>query len=143
MVECVYSSPDGPASTRGPLSTAADFRKLTPTVVRGALRQAGTVVCEPTLRVGLDVPAEALRTVLPALGRLGAAVEPPELRGSIATVEMVLSATRAQELQRQLPGLTGGEGVLESTFAGYEPVAGAVPRRRDSGRRVSGSLGGV
>jgi ribosomal protection tetracycline resistance protein len=133
MVECVYSSPDGPASTRGPLSTAGDFRKLTPAVVRRALELAGTVVCEPVVRVALDVPADALRTVLPALGRLGAAVEPPELRGSLATVETVLSATRAQELQRQLPGLTGGEGVLESTFAGYEPVArAAVPRRRVS-----------
>jgi ribosomal protection tetracycline resistance protein len=140
MVECVYSSPDGPASTRGPLSTAADFRKLTPTVVRRALEQAGTAVCEPTLRVVLDVPAEALRTVLPALGRLGAAVEAPALRGSLATVETVLSATAAQELQRQLPGLTGGEGVLESTFAGYEPVAGAIPTRRRPGRRVSSSF---
>jgi ribosomal protection tetracycline resistance protein len=128
MVECVYSSPDGPASTRGPLSTAADFRKLTPVVVRRALEDAGTVVCEPTLRVTLDVPADALRTVLPALGRLGAAVEPPVLRGALATVETVLSAARAQELQRQLPGLTGGEGVLETAFAGYEPMSSSLDR---------------
>ena len=42
----------------------------------------------------------------------------------------MLSATRVQELQRQLPGLTSGEGVLESDFAGYEPVSGDPPARR-------------
>jgi ribosomal protection tetracycline resistance protein len=29
-----------------------------------------------------------------------------------------------------LPGLTGGEGVLESSFAGYQPVSGDQPTRR-------------
>ena len=37
MTDCNYSSPDGPPATRGPLSTAADFRKLTPLVVGQAL----------------------------------------------------------------------------------------------------------
>jgi ribosomal protection tetracycline resistance protein len=32
-------------------------------------------------------------------------------------------------LQQQLPGLTRGEGVAESAFAGYQPVRGAVPSR--------------
>ena len=45
-------------------------------------------------------------------------------------VETVLPVTRVHDLQRQLPGLTGGEGVLESTFAGYEPVSGDQPTRR-------------
>jgi ribosomal protection tetracycline resistance protein len=33
------------------------------------------------------------------------------------------------DLQRALAGLTGGEGVLESAFGGYEPVSGAAPER--------------
>jgi ribosomal protection tetracycline resistance protein len=41
-----------------------------------------------------------------------------------------LSAARVRELQRQLPALTGGEGVLESDFDGYQPVAGPAPTRR-------------
>ena len=63
-------------------------------------------------------------------GRLGAAVEAPCLRSTLATIETVLPVTRAQELQRQLPGLTSGEGVLDSSFAGYEPVSGEPPTRR-------------
>jgi ribosomal protection tetracycline resistance protein len=58
--------------------------------------------------------------VLPALARLGAAVETPVPQSELSTVEAVLSVTAADELQRSLPGLTGGEGVVESTFAGYK-----------------------
>jgi ribosomal protection tetracycline resistance protein len=132
MTHSNYSSPDGPPSTRGPLSTAADFRKLAPLVVMRALERAGTVVCEPTLRVSLEVPSDAVGAVLPALARLGAALETPLLRGKLATIETVLPATRAQDLQRQLTELTRGEGVLDSTFAGYQPLSGDQPVRRRS-----------
>ena len=65
-----------------------------------------------------------------ALARLEADVEPPSLRGPLSMIETVLPAARAQDLQRQLPGLTGGEGVLDSSFAGYQPVSGDQPIRR-------------
>ena len=129
MTRCVYSIPDGPPSRRGPPSTAADFRKLTPLVIEQALERAGTVVCEPIVRVTIELPPDSIGALLAALARLGATVDTPSLRGKLATVETVLSARRAQELQRQLPGLTSGEGVLDSSFAGYEPVNGGPPRR--------------
>ncbi len=129
MTECTYSVPDGPPSRRGPLSTAADFRKLTPIVVMRALREARTVVCEPILRVSLELPTDTIGAVMPALARLGAAVETPSLQGRLSAIEMVLPAARAHELRRQLPGLTGGEGVLESSFAGYQPMSGDQPTR--------------
>jgi ribosomal protection tetracycline resistance protein len=130
MTESNYSSPDGPPTTRGPLSTAADFRRLTPLVVMQALKRAGTVVCEPTVRVSLEIPTELVAAAMPALARLGAAIEPPWLQGKLSTIKAVLPAARADQLQRQLPGLTGGEGVLESSFAGYQPVSGDQPSRR-------------
>ena len=129
MTRCTYSVPDGPPSRRGPLSTAADFRKLTPLVVRQALERAGTVVCEPMSRVRVELPADAIGAVTAALARLGAAVETPSLRRQLATIDAELSATQAQELQRRLPGLTGGEGVVDSSFAGYRPVSGEQPAR--------------
>jgi ribosomal protection tetracycline resistance protein len=130
MTESNYSSPDGPPATRGPLSTAADFRKLTPLVLMQALKRAGTVVCEPTVRVSLEIPTVTIGAVMPALVRLGAAVEMPSLQGRLSTAKAVLPAARADDLQRQLPGLTGGEGVLDSSFAGYQPVSGGQPTRR-------------
>ena len=130
MTDSNYSSPDGPQSTRGPLSTPADFRKLTPIVVMQALESAGTVVCEPTARVGLEVPTHAVGAVIPALARLGATCETPAPNGERSTITAVLPATRADELHRELPALTGGEGVLDSSFAGYQPVSGDPPTRR-------------
>ncbi|MFL5971676.1 MAG: GTP-binding protein [Gaiellaceae bacterium] len=129
MTDSNYSSPDGPQSTRGPLSTPADFRKLTPIVVMRALESAGTVVCEPTARVGLDVPTHAVGSVIPALARLGATFETPAPNGERSTITAVLPATRADELHRELPALTRGEGVLDSSFAGYQPVSGEPPTR--------------
>jgi ribosomal protection tetracycline resistance protein len=130
MTECAYSVPDGPPSRRGPRSTAADFRKLTPIVVMRALEQAGTVVCEPVVVVSLEIPADTIGPVVSALARLGAGVETPSLRGKLCTIETALSVARAQDLQRRLPRLTRGEGVLESSFEGYEPVRGHQPTRR-------------
>jgi len=132
MTRCVYSVPDGPPSRRGPLSTAADFRKLTPLVVRQALESAGTVVCEPIVRATVEVPARVTGAVLAALSRLGAAVAAPSPRGAFSVLETLLPAAQAQELQRQLAGLTGGEGVLDTSFAGYARVSGDPPVRRRS-----------
>jgi ribosomal protection tetracycline resistance protein len=129
MTRCSYSIPDGPPSRRGPPSTAADFRKLTPLVVIQALERAGTVVCEPMARVSIELPAGTIGAVLPALARLGAAVEQPSPRGKVATIEAVLPAARTHALQQRLTPLTGGEGVLESSFAGYQPVRGEQPAR--------------
>jgi ribosomal protection tetracycline resistance protein len=129
MIECSYSIADGPPSKRGPTSTAADFRKLTPIVLMHALERAGTVVCEPTARVSVEVPTDTVGAVLPAMARLGAAVETPSPHGELSTVETVLATARVDELQRELPRLTRGEGVLESSFGGYQPVGVDPPTR--------------
>jgi ribosomal protection tetracycline resistance protein len=91
------------------------------------------VVCEPVVRAVLEIPPATIGAVLAALGRLDAAVEAPAQRSSHSTVEAVLPAARAQDLQRQLPGLTSGEGVLDTTFAGYQPVTGNQPTRARAG----------
>jgi ribosomal protection tetracycline resistance protein len=130
MTRCTYSVPDGPPSRSGPLSTAADFRHLTPLVLVQALERAGTVVCEPIVRVTLEIPTQTLGAVLSAVARLGAAAETQSLQTELSTIETAVPVTRVQDLRRQLPGLTGGEGVLESSFGGYEPVRGEPPTRR-------------
>jgi ribosomal protection tetracycline resistance protein len=99
-------------------------------VLMQALEQAGTVVCEPTVRVRLEVPSSTIGVVVSTLGRLGAEVETSTLNGGLSVIETGLAATRANDLQRQLSGLTGGEGVFESAFEGYRPVIGDPPTRR-------------
>jgi ribosomal protection tetracycline resistance protein len=132
MTACNYYVGDGPAKPSGstPRTRAADFRKLTPIVLMGALEQAGTIVCEPIARVSLEIPTATIGAVVPVLARLGAAVETSSLQGKLSVIETVLPSALVHDLQRRLPGLTGGEGVLESSFGGYQPVSGAPPTRR-------------
>jgi len=125
-----YSLADGPPSRRGPMPTTRDIKRLTPLVLLRALERCGSVVCEPVFRVTAEVPTEAIGAVLAALGRLGAGAGTPLPRGELSVLETGLPASRVQELRRQLPGLTGGEGVLESEFAGYQAVTGEPPVRK-------------
>jgi ribosomal protection tetracycline resistance protein len=114
---------------KGLSSTGEDFRKLTPLVLMSALRQAGTVVCEPIHHFQLELPADTIGAVLSALARLGAVPRTTARRGSSSLVEGEIRAARVHELERRLPALTGGEGVLESAFAHHRPVRGPVPTR--------------
>jgi ribosomal protection tetracycline resistance protein len=131
MTECNYYIGDGPKKQvlSTPRTTAADFRKLTPLVLMRALMRAGTVVCEPMARVTMEIPTAMMGGVLSVLGQLGAAVETPAVRGELSVLQTVLPSAQVHSLQQQLPGLTGGEGVLESSFGGYQPVRGTIPSR--------------
>ena len=131
MTRCGYYVGDGPAKQvlATPRTTAADFRKLTPRVLAQALERARTIVCQPITRGHLEIPADRLGAVLAVLARLGAAVGTPQPRGDLTMLEAELPSARVQALRQQLPGLTGGEGVLETSFGGYQPVHGSSPTR--------------
>jgi ribosomal protection tetracycline resistance protein len=133
LIRSGYSVADGPPSQRGPDSGPQDFRKLTPLVVMAALRQAGTVVCEPVHRFRLDTPADTLNVLLPVLAKLHAAPGVTATSGPWCTLEGAIPATRVHDLRQQIPHLTRGEGVLESSFDRYEPVRGPVPTRPRTG----------
>jgi ribosomal protection tetracycline resistance protein len=110
-------------------STGADFRGLTPLVLMDALKQARTRVCEPMHRFRLEIPADTFGTTVPTLARLRAVPQTQEMLGSSFVLEGEVPAARVHELQQQLPALTRGEGVLESAFHRYHPVAGVPPTR--------------
>ena len=138
MTRCGYYIGDGPTKQvlSTPRTSVADFRKLTPVVLTQALARAGTVVCEPMALARLEVPAGRLGAVLATLARIGAAVDAPQPRGDLSVLNAVLPAASLHLLQEQLPGLTGGEGVVEPSFAGYQPVRGPAPDRGgDSARK--------
>jgi ribosomal protection tetracycline resistance protein len=136
MTECGYYVGDGPAKRilATPRTTAADFRKLTPLVLSQALERSGTVVCEPMARARLSIPADRLGAVLSSLARLGARVDAPSTDGDQAELDAVLPVGAVHALQQQLPGLTGGEGAVDLSFSGYQPIRGGAashPTRRE------------
>ncbi|MGW0230826.1 GTP-binding protein [Actinopolymorpha singaporensis] len=127
VTDCVVTLTD--SGYVSPETGAGDVRKLTPLVLMSALRQAGTVVCEPVHRFRLEFPADTLGAVLPLLGRLRGVPGAPLVRGSSGVLEGDIPAAMVHELQQHLPGVTHGEGVLESAFDHHEPVRGAFPTR--------------
>ncbi|MFC6878642.1 tetracycline resistance ribosomal protection protein Otr(A) [Actinomadura yumaensis] len=113
----------------GPVSTAADFRGLTPLVLMRALAAAGTRVYEPCHAFETEVPEGALSPVLARLAALGATVAEQAPAPDGWTLRGEIPARRVAEAERSLPGLTRGEGVWTSRPSGDRPVSGDPPTR--------------
>ncbi|WP_275561740.1 GTP-binding protein [Streptomyces sp. 5-6(2022)] len=111
----------------GPLSTAADFRDLTPVVLGEALERAGWRVYEPYHAFELELPAATLAAVTAHLAAaeadIGESVDGATgwlLRGEIPV-------RRVHGFERVLPRLTHGEGVWWSRPCADRPLrAGAA-----------------
>jgi ribosomal protection tetracycline resistance protein len=129
MDHCLYGVADGPPSRRGN-SSPSDFRYLTPIVLMEALRAAGSVVCEPLVAVTLELPADSLHGALAALRRAGASIEEVSTEGELSFARATLTSEEAVDLQRSLPALTGGEGLVDSAYSGYRPRKGSTPQRQ-------------
>jgi ribosomal protection tetracycline resistance protein len=108
-------------------STGYDFRGLTPLVLVEALRRAGTRVHEPMHRFRLEAPADTLGALLPVLAALRAVPRTTGTRGGSCVLEGDVPAARVHALEQRLPGLTRGEGELESAFDHYAPVMPGQP----------------
>ncbi|MFC5216420.1 GTP-binding protein [Streptomyces coerulescens] len=112
-------------------STGYDFRGVTPLVLIEALRRAGTQVHEPLHHFRLEAPSDTLAALLPVLARLRTTPQTTETHGVSCRLEGSVPAAHVHELEQQLPGLTRGEGELESAFDHYAPAPrGTLPERR-------------
>ncbi|MDB5530292.1 MAG: GTP-binding protein [Devosia sp.] len=131
VVDCHVAMTD--VRHASPMSSAGDFRNLTPLVLAEALRGAGTLVCEPIQRFHLEVPTATLGAILRILGRAGAVTESTEIEASTARLEGEIQAAQVHGVQQQLPGLTSGEGIFDANFDHYRPVSGDIPARPRSG----------
>jgi ribosomal protection tetracycline resistance protein len=131
LSRCDYYIGDGPAKPTVPMArtTSADFRLLTPLVVSQALKRAGTRVCEPMLRLKVELPSATTGDVLSLISHLGGSVTDTRVHEVWSTIEARMPASRLRLFQKGLLDLSGGEGNVHSTFDGYQPVRGTPPRR--------------
>lgn len=114
-------------------STAGDFRLLTRPVLMRALRQAGTVVCEPVESFTLDLLPEQVPALLGDLARWEADITSTEVDERDARIEGVIPTRLTDAVQQRLPDLTSGEGVWESRLDHHRAVRGAPPTSRRVG----------
>ena len=117
------------ARQSSPATTAADFRKLTPLVLAATLSSAQTVVCEPFDRFHLEVHTTALTGILTLLAKSGASTKESVIAAGTARLEGTVASAMIQGIQKQLPGLSSGRGILDHAFDHYAPAAG-LPRLR-------------
>ncbi|REK90765.1 tetracycline resistance ribosomal protection protein Otr(A) [Streptomyces inhibens] len=106
----------------GPVSTAGDFRTVTPVVLLRALDRAGTRVYEPCHAFEAEIPLAALAPVTARLAALGAELAETSGGRQSWLLSGALPARHVQEFQGLLPGLTHGEGVWTSHPSGDRPM---------------------
>jgi ribosomal protection tetracycline resistance protein len=123
MTDCGYGAPE---------TNPADFRRLTQLVLTTALAAAGTWICEPLADLVIEMPASTVSGVLGVLGRLGGRVRGQFSANGFSRVDAVLPVARIRALQNQLPGLSMGEGILETRPGGYRPIGDHPPKRERS-----------
>ena len=82
------------------------------------LRVALGELAEQVLRLSIESPSRSIGGLLNAIAQFGGHVEQTWARGGFSMLEATMPAARSRELQKHLPGLTGGEGNLESIFDG-------------------------
>jgi ribosomal protection tetracycline resistance protein len=110
-------------------SVASDYRKLAMLVMADAIRDAGTVVCEPVHDVTITVPPEAVGAVIHALTTHRGEVVETTNEGERAGIRGTIPAAGVDALTRALPGLTNGLGDIETQFRDYAPIDGPPPTR--------------
>ena len=123
MTDCGYGAPG---------TTVGDFRRLTQLVMAEALERAGTWVCEPLADVSLEVPASTAHAVLATVGRLDGRIRGQFTANGVTHAQAVMPVARVRSLQNQLPGLSMGEGILETHPGGYQPIGENPPSRTRS-----------
>ncbi|MDR6189374.1 TetM/TetW/TetO/TetS family tetracycline resistance ribosomal protection protein [Agrobacterium pusense] len=116
-----------------PSTNAADFRHLTPWVLASALKEAQTFVCEPVDRFHIEAPTTAMPRLVALLARVGAATSNSLISGNVVRLEGTLASAAVQSVQQQVPGLTGGMGMMETSFDHYARTRHPPPQRRRSG----------
>src|SRR5262249_27564985 len=113
-----------------PVTVAAHFRNLTPILLMRALQQAGTRVYEPCNTFEVEIPEDALGTVIGYLSTHEAEITKSEQSGSetwLITGE--IPARLIKEVTIALPGLSRGEGALLSYPGSDRPLRTEPPVR--------------
>lgn len=110
-----------------PVSTAKDFRSLTPLVLMSALNKAGTEVYEPINVIQFILPEISLSKVLSKLAALEGTYQEPTFHNHAVHVHGTIPVRTTDLLKAEVHSLTSGEGMLSVKPGGYVKVQATVP----------------
>lgn len=112
-----------------PVTVVGDFRSLTPLVLMAALQQAGTEVCEPLHQFRLVVPEDCLAAAVRLLMHGRAIIAESVIEGDNAVITGEMPAVEMPVVERQLSGISRGEGDMDYWQTGWQRIADAPPSR--------------
>lgn len=107
-----------------------DFAVATPMGLMQGLAQTGTTLLEPMLQVRITVPEVYGGKVLSDLVQMRAIFDPPQLGGDRFVVEGRLPVATSLDYPVKLSAMSGGRGVITSSFGGYQPSPPDVQAER-------------
>ncbi|WP_244209150.1 GTP-binding protein [Paenibacillus ferrarius] len=107
-----------------------DFAVATPMGLMQGLAETGTKLLEPMLQVRITVPEVYGGKVLSDLVQMRAIFDPPQISGDRFVVEGRLPAATSLDYPVKLSAMSGGRGVITSSFGGYQPSPPDVQAER-------------
>ncbi|WHY26876.1 elongation factor G [Bacillus wiedmannii] len=113
-----------------PVTTASDFRNLTPLVLMDALKQAETYVYEPVNEFELTVPEQAISTAMYKLAAIPATFREPILSNNFYQLTGSLPVAKTENFKRMLHSFTEGESIFTTKPSGYTKLKALFPTRK-------------
>ncbi|MGG1609542.1 tetracycline resistance ribosomal protection protein [Bacillus wiedmannii] len=113
-----------------PVTTASDFRNLTPLVLMDALKQAETYVYEPVNEFELTVPEQAISTAMYKLAAIPATFREPILSNNSYQLTGSLPVAKTENFKRMLHSFTEGESIFTTKPSGYTKLKAPFPTRK-------------
>lgn len=97
-----------------------DFVVATPMGIMNGLASTGTTLLEPMLRFRITVPEEFGGKILSELVQMRAEFEAPSIMHGRCVIEGIIPAATSLEYPVRLRSMTGGKGVMATSFTGYQ-----------------------
>ncbi|MDC7974905.1 MULTISPECIES: translation factor GTPase family protein [Bacillus] len=113
-----------------PVTTASDFRNLTPLVLMNALKQAETCVYEPVNDFELNVPEHAISTAMYKLAVIPATFSESLFNNDSYHLTGSLPVAKTENFKRMLHSFTEGEGIFTTKPSGYKELKAPFPTRK-------------
>lgn len=110
-----------------------DFFVATPMALMDGLRNTGTTLLEPILRVRIRAGEEFLGKILSDITRMRGEFDSPVIEGTTFTLEALIPAATSLEFPLRVASLTHGTALYSSDLAFYKPcpleLGATTPRR--------------
>ncbi|PGZ44883.1 tetracycline resistance protein [Bacillus anthracis] len=113
-----------------PVTTASDFRNVTPLVLMDALKKAETYVYEPVNAFELTVPEQAISTAMYKLAAIPATFAEPIFNNDSYQLTGSLPVAKTEHFKRMLHSFTEGEGIFTTKPAGFTKLRPPFPTRK-------------